>query len=233
MNVSESSLNFQLESTSPAEILSAIQRYLRRVQPCETSDEESQSIVVNITGAGGQNFIGAGIRGVSKVSIQGAIGQFGLCSYGDGECIVEGNVGDFFGHSLHSGVLVVRGHAKNAVGALGAGGLITIYGNAGQRIGMGLQGADVVIRGSVDSHAGLAMQSGTLIIGGNAGPHFGQGMRGGTIYIRGEAASICPNVEEQRLREPDRLKIGLLMLKSGIKSTGKEFRAYRSVQGES
>jgi glutamate synthase domain-containing protein 3 len=228
VNTSDPSLVFHLGSLTPAAILAEIRN--RAAMPSDQGGIET--LEVTIQGASGQDFIGAGIRRIGKVNIQGEIGDFGLCSFGDGECNVDGNVRNFFGHSIQSGVLVVRGHAKNYVGALGAGGLITIYGNAGARVAVGLQGADVVIRGSVDTNAGLGMQSGTLIIGGAAGPELGKGMKGGTIYIRGEAESISPDIEEQRLREPDRLKIGLLMLKSGIKSTGKEFRAYRPVHAD-
>ncbi len=227
----ESSLHFDLETVSPSEMLLAIQLHCSQIAN-ELSDVESPSVSVKISGARGQDFIGAGFRDVAEVAVQGAIGDFGFCSFGDGECRVEGNVGDFFGHSIASGVLLVRGHAKKAVGALGAGGLISIYGNAGDRTALGMQGADVVIRGSVGSYAGLGMQSGTLVVCGSAGKQLGQGMCGGAIYIRGEAESISSNIEEQRLREPDRLKIGMLLLKSDIKSAGKEFRLFRPVREE-
>ena len=190
-------------------------------------------VSVGIQGAHGQDFIGAGFRNVTEVQVHGAIGDFGFCSFGDGECQVDGNVGSFFGHSIASGIIIVRGHVKKAVGALGTGGLIAIFGNASDRAAVGMQGADVVVRGSVANYAGLGMQSGTLIVGGSAGLHLGHGMRGGTIYIRGDAESISPDIEEQRIREPDRLKIGMLMLKSSIKSAGKEFRVFHSIhQGE-
>jgi glutamate synthase domain-containing protein 3 len=73
------------------------------------------------------------------------------------------------------------------------------------------------------------MQSGTLVIGGNAGENLGHQLRGGSIYIRGEAKSISPDIEEARLREPDRLKLSLLLMKAGIKASAlKEFRVYRT-----
>ncbi len=227
----ESTLHFDLETVSPSEMLIAIQLHFRRIAK-GMSDADSPLVSVNISGAHGQDFVGAGFRNLGEVAVQGAIGDFGFCSFGDGECRVEGSVGDFFGHSIASGVLVVRGHAKNAVGALGSGGLISIHGNTADRTALGMQGADIVIRGSVGSYAGLGMQIGTLVVCGSAGPHLGHAMCGGTIYIRGEAESISPNIEEQRLREPDRLKIGMLMLKSNIKSTGKEFRVFRPIREE-
>ena len=228
----ESTLNFDLEAISPVEMLKAIRYHINSLRLPSTDASSLPAVSVTITGARGQDFVGAGLRDVSEVSVQGAIGDFGFCSFGDGDCNVEGNVGSFFGHSIASGIIVVRGHAKKSVGALGAGGLIAIYGNVGERAAVGMQGADIVVRGSVSNYAGLGMQSGTLIVVGSAGLHLGHGMRGGTIYIRGEAESISPDIEEQRLREPDRLKVGMLMLKSSFKSVGKEFRVFRSIHAE-
>ena len=219
--IAESKLHFDVETTPPLEMLVA----LRTSRGVAISS-------VNLANARGHDFIGCGFREIAETVVQGSIGDFGFCSFGDGECKVSGNVGDYFGHSIVSGILIVRGNAMHSVGALGTGGLIAVYGDAGDRAAVGAQGADIVIRGSVGSLAGLGMQSGTLIVGGAAGNNFGKGLRGGTIYIRGEAESISPDVEEQRLREPDRLKIGMLMLKSNIKSTGKEFRVFRSTHTE-
>ncbi len=228
----ETGLNFDLERVSPTEMLNAIQLHVSEVLNQSIDGSILPMVSVGVQGARGQDFIGAGIRNISEVKVHGEIGDFGFCSFGDGECRVEGNVGHFFGHSVASGIILVRGHVMTSVAALGTGGLIAIYGNAGDRAAVGMQGADVVIRGSVANYAGLGMQSGTLIVGGSAGLHLGHGMRGGTIYIRGEPESISPDIEEQRIREPDRLKIGMLMLKSRIKSVGKEFRMFHSIHQE-
>ena len=229
-NPSTSSLDFNLDLVSPTEMLTAIRSHLRAIALVESDDSSPPPLSIKIIGGKGQDFIGAGIRGVSEVALHGSIGDFGLCSFGDGQCNVEGNVGDFFGHSIASGALIVNGNAGNATGALGAGGLIAIYGNSGGRTATGLQGADVVVRGSVADYAGFGMQSGTLVVTGSAGHHLGHRMSGGTIYLRGEAGSISPDIEEQRLREPDRLKIGLMMLKSNITGAGKEFRVFRAAR---
>ena len=229
----ESVLNFDLEKTSLFELNNAVRLRAKSISEEQANDLSSPHISVTLTNARGQDFIGAGLRNVSQVIVKGSIGDFGFCSFGDGQSLVEGNVGDFFGHSIATGMLIVQGHAKDAVGAIGSGGLIAIYGNAQDRVAVGMQGADIVVRGSVRNYAGCGMQSGTLIIGGSAGLLLGQGMSGGSIYIRGESESISRDVEEQRLREPDRLKIGMLMLKSNIKSSGKEFRVFRAVREES
>ena len=227
-NLSASTLDFNLDSVSPTEMLTAIRMHLSELVRVDSDDVSIPPLSIKIVGVKGQDFIGAGIRGVSELAVLGSIGDFGLCSFGDGQCHVEGNAGDFLGHSMASGLLVLNGNAGNAAGALGAGGLIAIYGNTGDRTATGLQGADVVVRGAVANYAGIGMQSGTLVVTGSAGQHLGHGMSGGTIYLRGEAASISPDIEEQRLREPDRLKIGLMMLKSNITGAGKEFRVFRS-----
>ncbi len=232
-NPSESVLHFDLACTPPHELRTAVRSLAATLDKARADEATTQAISVMISGARGQDFVGAGLRDVGEVAIKGSIGDFGFCSFGDGQCLIEGNVEDFFGHSIVSGMLIVHGHTKHGVGALGSGGLIAVYGCAQDRAAIGLQGADVVVRGSVANYAGLGMQSGTLIIGSSAGSHLGHGMSGGTIYIRGEVESVSPDIEEQRLREPDRLKIGMLMLKSNIKSSGKEFRVYRAVREDS
>ncbi len=232
-NPSESVLNFDLETTSAYQLLSAVQMSISTTLLAGKVHSTSPVVSLKLINARGQDFIGAGLRDVGDVSVMGSVGDYSFCSFGDGQSVIEGNVGNFFGHSIASGVLVVRGHAKHALGALGAGGLIAVYGNAQDRVGVGMQGTDIVVRGSVANHAGLGMQSGTLIVGGSAGLLLGQGMSGGTIYLRGEAESVSDDVEEQRLREPDRLKIGMLMLKSNFKLSGKEFRVFRTVREDS
>lgn len=213
-----SSLQFDLGQISFLDALGQLRSTI-------TNDETA----IDFLQCAGRDFVGSGLRCRGKIQFVGNLGDFACTSFGNGDATVEGNVGDFFGHSIQSGSLIVRGHAKESIGALGAGGLITVYGNAGDRVATGLTGADVVIRGSVGNWAALGMKDGILVIGGNAGEELGKGIQSGTIYVRGDIQSLSPDIEEVRMREPDRLKVGLLMLKSGIKSTGKEFRVYRSV----
>jgi formylmethanofuran dehydrogenase subunit C len=188
----------------------------------------SPEVDVSIAGCSGQNFIANGVRLHGRITFAGNVGDFSLISFGNAEANIDGNVGDFFAHSIQSGAIFVRGDAGSSLGALGSGGLISIKGNALDRAAVALQGADIVVRGNVRDLAGLGLQSGTLIICGNAGKEMGKGLRGGTIYLRGDVESISPEIEEVRLREPDKLKIGMIMLKSGLNATGKEFRVYRS-----
>ncbi len=185
---------------------------------------------ISIVNVQNKNFVASGANTPTPICVHGPVGDYAISCMRDANVRIEGNTGNFVGHSIRSGVLVVRGHAADGVGAMGSGGLIAIYGNANDRVGIGIQGADIVVRGSVGRLAGYGMRSGTLVIGANAGPMLGHGLRGGTIYLRGDSESTCPDIEEQRLREPDRLKIGLLLLKAGIKSTGKDFRVFRAAE---
>jgi methylamine---glutamate N-methyltransferase subunit B len=192
-------------------------------------DSEGAELDIELTEASGQDFIGSGLRCASSVRVHGNVGDFAFCSFGEGQVDVSGNAGMYLGHSLHSGVVVLQGTASDHTGALATGGTIAVNGNSGDRLGTGLQGAEIVVRGSVGLQAGFAMQSGAILIGGNAGKGLGFRIAGGTIYLRGDAESLSPDVEEHRLREPDKLKISLLMLKAGLQASNKEFRVYRSV----
>lgn len=165
---------------------------------------------------------------LGRLRVEGDIGDFCAMAFGEAEGLFAGSVGNYFAHSLHSGMITVHGTAKDSLCPLGISGLLAVYGSAGDRTAVALQGADVIVRGSIGALGGLGMRSGTLIVGGNAGRELGKGMIGGTIYLRGDAESLSPNIEEVRTKESDKLKIGLLMLKAGIKVTGKEFKVYRA-----
>ncbi|MFO0012881.1 MAG: hypothetical protein ACK553_09075 [Planctomycetota bacterium] len=190
--------------------------------------EDPEPPAIHFTGASGQDFLGSGLSDLPSVSFSGSAGKFAFCGMDNCECTLEGDAGHFLGHSLSSGLLICQGSVSDGAGAMARGGLVAIYGNAGDRTAVSLRGADVLVRGSTGALAGLDMRQGTLIIGGSAGEGLGSGMRGGVIFLRGDAPKISSDIEEHRLREPDRLKLGLLLLKAGIKTTvGKEFRVFR------
>lgn len=192
-------------------------------------EPSEEGFEVKIAGLSGEDYVGAGVRYPGTLLIAGSVGDFSFMSYGVGEVVVDGCAGNFLGHSLHSGSIVVKQNAGDCLGAMGSGGLITVYGNAGNKAGFGLQGADILIRGNVGCLLGMGMTDGNIVVGGTVGPDMGKGMTGGSIFVRGEPTSVSSHIEECRMREPDKLKIGLLMLKAGIKSTGKEFRLFRPV----
>lgn len=200
---------------------------LRSLPQASLANENTLPEIV-FQGASGQDFLGAGLSNLHSVVVKGHAGKLAFCGMDDCECTLDGNAGDFFGHSLASGLLICKGSVANGAGAMARSGLIAVYGSAGDRTAISLRGGDVLIRGNVGAFAGMNMRQGTLMIGGAAGQGLGSGMRGGVIFLRGDADNISPDIEEHRLREPDRLKLGLLLLKAGIKPTaGREFRVFR------
>jgi formylmethanofuran dehydrogenase subunit C len=195
----------------------------------QTTEEEPDAIYAILQGGYGKDHLGVGLKNLLKVEMMGSIADYGFSGTSDCECVVQGNVGDYFGHSQNSGTLLVMGSAGHGFAAMGQGGLSVVLGDALDRAGVSLRGAAVLVRGNVGAQAGYRMRSGILVIGGDAGPELGTQFMGGRIYIRGQAVSISKDIEECRLREPDRLILSLLLLKAGLKaSTLKEFRVYRS-----
>ena len=74
------------------------------------------------------------------------------------------------------------------------------------------------------------MRSGNLILGNDAGPDLGLDATGGTIYLRGEAASIAEGMREVKMKDADSMRLGLLLVRAGIRAATKEFRIYRPRQ---
>lgn len=228
-------IEIDLTDTHPARIQHVLDEAfasparLKKITIQET-EEEKDGIYVILMGGYGKDYLGAGIRNLLKVETVGSIGDYGFANTENSECIVQGNAGDYFGHSQHSGTLTIMGSAGRAVASMGQGGFLVVLGDAADEAGCSLRGADVLVRGDVGKRAGYRMRGGNLVIGGNAGTDLGHQLIGGTIYLRGDAESISAEIEECRLREPDRLKLGLLLMKAGIKASAiKEFRVYRSV----
>lgn len=220
-------IEIPLASCDVARLDLAIAETLRTtsVQPLV---QESSSVFRG-TGAVGQDFVGAALNDVTAFTVEGNVGDYACSGLDNSQCTLDDDAGDYLGHSLVSGLLICKGNVGHGLAAMARGGLIAVYGSSGDRTATSLRGADVIVRGNTGAMAAKGMQQGTLIIGGSAGEGLGTGMRGGVIFLRGEAPGISSDIEEHRLREPDRLKLGLLLLKAGIKSTGgKEFRVFRS-----
>ena len=222
------------DDAHPARLQHVVQDALQDPQRLEqitiqTVDEEPDAIYVILQGGYGKDQLGAGLRNLLKVETMGSIGDYGFSATSNCECVVQGNVGDYFGHSQISGTLLVMGSAGNGFASMAQGGLSVVLGDSLDQSGASLRGAAVLVRGNVGAQAGFRMRSGNLVIGGDAGPELGHQLIGGRIYIRGQADSLAPDIEECRLREPDRLKLSLLLMKAGIKASAlKEFRVFRS-----
>lgn len=185
---------------------------------------------IQITGASGQASLCAGLAHAIKIVLTGSAGPyFGMLNAG-ADLDLSGDAGLCCGHSMNSGAILIRGHAGQSLGALARGGFIGVHGSAKDACGLGLAGADVIVRQAVGARAGQAMRSGNLILGNDAGPELGLDATGGTIYLRGEAASVADGVREVKMKDSDSMRLGLLLVRAGIRAATKEFRIYRPRQ---
>ncbi|MDZ4852603.1 MAG: hypothetical protein SGI77_25215 [Pirellulaceae bacterium] len=184
---------------------------------------------VKIIGCQSTDLLAPGLGQEYRVSIVGDLGDFCFWGVSKAEIEVQGNAGCGIAESMQSGSLIVHGDVGDAAGAFNRGGLLAIYGSTGRRAGVGMCGGDLLVRGSIGSQGAMGMSAGTMLVLGSAGAMLGQRMSGGTIYIRGEIESMAPHLEETRLKESDRLRIGLLFLKAGIKSEVRDLRVFKSV----
>lgn len=209
------SLAFDLRTLAPNQL---------NTQLRALADEENE---IQIAGANGQPVLCAGISQGLKVVLTGSAGPyFGMLNAG-ADLDVTGDVGLCCGHSMNSGAILVRGNAGQALGALARGGFIGVHGAAKDSCGLGLAGADVIVRQAVGARAGQSMRSGNLILGNDAGPDLGLDATGGTIFLRGAAASVADGIREVKMKDSDSMRLGLLLVRAGIRAATKEFRIYR------
>ncbi len=184
---------------------------------------------IEIENCSAPDLLAAGFNVNCRVSMKGNLGDYCLCSISNAEMEVHGRAGCGLGESMESGSIVVHGDTGDATGAFNRGGFIAVYGNTGRRTATGMCGGDIVVKGSIGAQGAFAMTDGALLVFGAAGAMLGHRMTGGTIYIRGEVESITSHIEASRLRESDRLRIGLLLLKAGLTGDAKDFRVLKAV----
>ena len=146
----------------------------------------------------GQRYIGDGIRGKIKISIQGVPGN-DLAAFMDGpSIIVHSNAQDAIGNTMNSGKVVIHGHAGDVLGYGMRGGKLFIQGDVGYRVGIHMKAFKkhipvIVIGGTARDFLGEYQAGGVIILLGLdrdgkplVGNYIGTGMHGGVIYIRGE-----------------------------------------------
>jgi glutamate synthase domain-containing protein 3 len=170
----------------------------------------------------GQRYIGNGIRGNLKISIEGVPGN-DLAAFMDGpSIIVNSNAQDAVGNTMNSGKVVIHGHAGDVLGYGMRGGKLFIQGDVGYRVGIHMKAFKkhipvIIIGGTARDFLGEYQAGGVIILLGLdrdgkpfVGNYIGTGMHGGVIYIRGEVdpfqlgkeVSISPidEMDEKRLR---------------------------------
>jgi formylmethanofuran dehydrogenase subunit C len=217
-----------MNSSPGHDVLTLNARKLSLLQLNENLRDVPSSITsIRIVGCQAPDLLAPGLIASCSLSIEGDLGDYCLCGMSNAEVAIRGRAGCGLGEATESGSIILDGDAGDSVGAFSRGGLITIMGSAGRRAAVGMSGGDVVIHGAIGSQGAMGMTTGTLLVLGGAGAMLGQEMQGGTIYIRGEVESMAPHIEESRMREADRLRIGLLFLKAGIQGDSRDLRVLK------
>jgi glutamate synthase domain-containing protein 3 len=171
----------------------------------------------------GQRYIGDGIRGNIKISIEGVPGN-DLAAFMDGpSIIVNTNAQDAVGNTMNSGKVVIHGHAGDVLGYGMRGGKLFIQGDVGYRVGIHMKAFKkrvplIIIGGMARDFLGEYQAGGVIILLGMerdgkplAGNYIGTGMHGGVIYIRGAvdpfqlgkevSISSIDETDEERLKD--------------------------------
>lgn len=162
-----------------------------------------------------------------NVTVQGNAGDYTF-AYNDGTNVtLDGSAGFGTGLGIRSGMVQVTGDAGDMTGAYGMGGSVVICGNSADDCGAELMGADVCVLGNARNRAGYRMRSGSLVVQGECGEDLGYELSGGVIYVLGSVKSVSTSVRETRLKEPDRLRLSLILARSNITSNARSFRVFK------
>ncbi|SFM78043.1 GltB/FmdC/FwdC-like GXGXG domain-containing protein [Methanolobus profundi] len=145
----------------------------------------------------GQRFIGNGVRGDAKITINGVPGgDLGMFMSGP-ECEVFGNAEHAPGNTMDRGSLIIHGSAGDAVAHSMRGGKVFVEGNIGYRGGIHMKEYEgkrpiLAIGGTSHAFLGEYMAGGIiLVLGIGHEPAvedrgIGSGIHGGEIVIRGD-----------------------------------------------
>ncbi|MFP4029648.1 MAG: hypothetical protein ACLFWL_17855 [Candidatus Brocadiia bacterium] len=152
----------------------------------------------------GQRYIGAGLNGGSRLTIQGIPGNDLAAFMNGSELTVKGNAQDAVGNTMNAGRVVIHGNAGDVLGYSMRGGELFVKGNVGYRAGIHMKAYEnrspsIVIGGQAGDYLGEYMAGGTLVVlgldnsesggqrcNGPVGEYVGTGMHGGVIYVRGK-----------------------------------------------
>lgn len=179
---------------------------------------ENGEAEIEVDNVCGQKFIGDGLRGKARLTINGTPGN-DLAIFMDGpEIVVNGNGQDGIGNTMNSGKVIVHGNAGDVIGYAMRGGRIFIKGDVGYRVGIHMKAYEdsvpsIVIGGTASDFLGEYMAGGIIVVlglnGGHAGDYVGTGMHGGSIYVRGEPDEDSLGAEVVR-SEPDARDISII-----------------------
>lgn len=178
-----------------------------------------------LEGVNGQRYIGDGLSGDLKITINGVPGNDLGAFMGGCVLVVNDNAQDGVANTMNDGKIIIRGNAGDVVGYGMRGGRVFVKGNVGYRVGIHMKSFKdrvpvVVAGGRAGDFFGEYMAGGVLVLVGMhddgqpvAGNYLGTGMHGGAIYARGEVSDhqLGSEVREFPLEEDDRRLLGELL----------------------
>ncbi len=154
---------------------------------------------IRVKGVNGQYYIGDGLKGRSRIIIEGVPGN-DMAAFMDGPTLViKGNAQDNIANTMNDGKVIIEGNAGDVLGYGMRGGKLHVLGNVGYRVGIHMKGnkkqnPTIIVGGTAGDFFGEYMAGGILVLLGLdrkqgepiVGDYLGTGMHGGTIFIRGE-----------------------------------------------
>lgn len=158
---------------------------------------EKEIILDNING---QRYIGCGLKGKVRITINGLPGN-DLAAFMDGpRIIVNSNCQDTISNTMNAGKVKIFGDAGDVLGYSMRGGKLYIKGDVGYRVGIHMKSYQdqfpvIIVGGRAEDFFGEYMAGGILILLGLnnerdsssiVGRYVGTGMHGGIIYLRGK-----------------------------------------------
>jgi len=178
---------------------------------------ENESKDITLNNVNGQRYIGDGLSGDIRITINGVPGN-DLAAFMDGPTIVvNSNAQDGIGNTMNAGKIIVHGDVGDISGHSMRGGKIYIKGNAGYRIGIHMKSYKdlypvIIVGGKACDFLGEYMAGGLIVVLGLGknpdeaivGNYCGTGMHGGAMYIRGDLENYQLGKEVKKFSLDDR-----------------------------
>lgn len=151
---------------------------------------------IRLVNVNGQRYIGGGVKGKTRIIVEGVPGN-DLAAFMDGPTIiVKSNAQDCVCNTMNDGQVIVHGDAGDVLGYGMRGGRLYVKGSIGYRVGIHMKAYQdkkpiLIVGGSAGDFLGEYMAGGILVVLGleghqpPAGNFIATGIHGGVIYIRG------------------------------------------------
>jgi len=164
------------------------------------SSHNSGEVEILVKNTCGHRYIGDGISGTLKITIDGVPGNDMAAFMNGPEITVHGNAQDATGNTMNEGRIIIHGNAGDTLGYAMRGGEIYVRGDAGYRVGIHMKEyldkrPVIIIGGKAGNFLGEYLAGGIMVVLGLlsedsrpiTGKYCGTGMHGGKIFIRGTA----------------------------------------------